>query len=83
MSRGPTDQEVMRQLASIRTRLQFAIPRAEITVVGVANVHNQLSAWMLKAEKDGRVAEHAMPPDQPVDVAAGLLKARLEKAGDA
>lgn len=83
MSRGPTDAEVMRERARIVTRLQLAIPGAEVDVVGVANTRNEVGAWVIKVAKGDRRAEYALPPDKPVETAVEALRAGLERAGDA
>lgn len=73
-SRGPSDADVMREMASIKTRLQLAFPGAEVDVVGMSAPDNTGLVWRLRVGKAGVTYEAFKKPDTPTDNAVAYFR---------
>jgi hypothetical protein len=67
----------MRALGELRTRLQLALPGADVQVIGIADRHNSLACWQLRVTKDGRTVTRAMRPETPAADAVASIRAEL------
>lgn len=79
-SRGPSDADVMREMASIKTRLQLAFPGAEVDVVGMSAPDNTGLVWRLRVGKAGVTYEAFKKPDTPTDNAVAFFRKAFAEA---